>query len=78
MQVHAAFKQAFPQGIVLSKHTGFRRDYGCNPYWGYDDINSSPFLYRGPTDPRLAPMERVVAVTLQGVDKAYPYRVLAA
>lgn len=74
---YAAFKHTFPQGTVLSKETGLHRDYGRNPYTGYDDIDSSPFLYRGPTDPRLRPMERVVAITLGKVDKAYPYRVLA-
>jgi len=32
------------------------------PYAGYDDINSSPFMYRGPLDDRLRPMERVVSL----------------
>lgn len=77
MVSYAAFKQTFPDGVVLSKDTGFRRDYGCNLYRGYDDIDSSPFLFSGPRDARLPPMERVVAVTLDGIDKAYPYRVLA-
>jgi hypothetical protein len=74
---YAAFKQTFPDGVVLSKDTGFRRDYGHNPYRGYDDIDSAPFLLSGSPDPRLPPMERVVAITLEGVDKAYPHRVLA-
>jgi hypothetical protein len=74
---YAAFKQTFPDGVVLSKNTGFHRDYGRNPYRGYDDIDSTPFLLSGPPDPRLPPMERVVAITLEGQDKAYPYRVLA-
>jgi hypothetical protein len=74
---YGAFKQTFPDGAVLSKDTGFPRDYGHNPYRGYDDIDSSPFLFSGPRDPRLPPMERVVAITLDGIDKAYPYRVLA-
>ncbi len=72
-----AFKTSYPQGQVLSRQTGFTRDYGRNPYAGYDDINSSPFLYQGPKDPRLPPMERVVALSLGGVDKAYPYQRLA-
>lgn len=71
------FKKTYPQGKVLSKQTGFNRDYGRNPYTGYDDIDSSPFLYQGPADPRLAPMERVVALSVQGIDKAYSYGVLA-
>ncbi len=72
-----AFKTSYPQGQVLSRQTGFTRDYGRNPYAGYDDINSSPFLYQGPKDPRLPPMERVVALSRGGVDKAYPYQRLA-
>jgi hypothetical protein len=43
---------------------------------GYDDINSSPFLYRGPKDGRLPPMERVVTVSLNGEDVAYPFGVM--
>lgn len=74
---YAAFKQTFPDGAVLAKDTGFHREYGRNPYRGYDDIDSSPFLLGSAPDPRLPPMERVVAVTLEGSDKAYPYRVLA-
>lgn len=74
---YAAFKETFPKGTVLSKETGFQRAYGRNPYRGYDDISSSPFLFRGPKDPRLPPMERVVAVTLNDTDKAYPYNLLA-
>jgi hypothetical protein len=74
---YAAFKQTFPDGIVLSQDTGFHREYGRNPYRGYDASDSTPFLLSGSPDPRLPPMERVVAITLEGQDKAYPYRVLA-
>ena len=70
------FKDAFPGGKVLSRHTGYNRPYGENPYVGYDDVNSSPFLYRGPQDPRLPPMERVVTVSLEGEDVAYPFSTL--
>lgn len=73
----ADFKQAYPQGKVLSRDTGHVRDYGRNPYAGYDDINETPFLYRGTIDGRLAAMERVVLVTLGGVVKAYPFSALA-
>jgi hypothetical protein len=60
---------------VLSRNTGFPRDYGRNPYVGYDDINASPILYRGKTDSRLRPMERVVAVQLGNITRAYPYSI---
>ena len=69
------FRTAHPDGMVLSRDTGHRRNYGQNPYVGYDDVNQRPFLYKGPTDDRLRPMEKVVAVSFGGVDKAYPYAV---
>lgn len=69
----ADFKAAFPTGQVLSRDTGHPRDYGSNPYVGYDNINSSPFLYSGPKDGRLPPMERVATVELNGETAAYPF-----
>lgn len=72
----AAFREAYPDGMVLSKETGFRRAYGQNPYAGYDQ-SDRPFLFRGELDDRLPAMMRVVAVSLDGVDIAYPYSVLA-
>ncbi len=57
------FKLAYPQGTVLSRRTGFDRSYGQNPYVGYDSVpRSRPSLYSGRLDPRLPPLERVVAV----------------
>jgi Protein of unknown function (DUF3179) len=70
------FRETFPGGKVLSRNTGYNRSYGENPYVGYDDVNSSPFLYRGPKDPRLRPVERVVTVSLAGEDVAYPFSAL--
>ena len=69
------FAEAYPDGTVLSRNTGHQRDYGRNPYAGYDDIDERPFLYRGPRDERLPPMEKVVAVSLGEEDKAYPHTV---
>jgi hypothetical protein len=71
------WKQAHPNGRVLSRDTGHARPYGRNPYVGYDDIGQSPFLFSGPLDKRLPPMERVVALALDGAEKAYPLSVLA-
>lgn len=70
------FHAAYPQGKVLSRNTGFPRSYGTNPYVGYDDVNSSPFLYTGPRDNRLRPMERVVTVSIGQEDVAYPFSAL--
>jgi hypothetical protein len=70
------FKMTYPGGRVLNRETGHGRSYGRNPYVGYDDINSSPFLYRGPKDGRLPPVERVVTISLNDEDVAYPFGVL--
>ena len=71
------FKEANPDGKVLSQDTGFQRDYGRNPYVGYDRIDKPPFLFRGDLDGRLLPMERVVTVTVGDVDAAFPFSILA-
>lgn len=74
----ADFRDGFPDGLVLSRETGYARSYGRNPYAGYDDINKSPFLYRGPTVPgQLPPMARVLTVDQNGEATAYPYETLA-
>ncbi|MBI4301706.1 MAG: DUF3179 domain-containing protein [Chloroflexi bacterium] len=70
------FKTTFPQGLVLSRDTGHTRPYGINPYVGYDSVFQSPFLFRGPSDPRLPPMERVATVSIDGTDVAYPFSLL--
>lgn len=66
------FAEAFPKGLVVSRDTGFNRDYGRNPYVGYDEIGKAPFLFRGETDDRLPPMEKIVVIEIGGISKAYP------
>jgi thiol-disulfide isomerase/thioredoxin len=73
----ADFKEAHPGGKVLSRDTGFSRAYGQNPYTGYDNADSRPFLYDGPATPDVLPrMARVLTVDLDGETVAYPYAVL--
>lgn len=73
----ADFKTAHPDGLVLSRETGYRRAYGANPYALYDAPGNRPFLFRGKIDPRLQAMERVVGVEFDGEAKAYPFSTLA-
>jgi len=56
------FRAKFPAGDVLSRDTGNERDYGRNPYEGYDRPDEQPFLFDGETDDRLPAKERVAAV----------------
>ncbi|HEV8696215.1 MAG TPA: DUF3179 domain-containing protein [Candidatus Limnocylindrales bacterium] len=69
----ADFERAHPDGDVLSRETGFNRDYGSNPYVGYDTIDQNPFLFDGVLDGRLPPKERVVTVGEGAAAVAFPY-----
>lgn len=70
------FARAFPKGEVLSRETGHVRNYGANPYAGYDNINSFPFLFSGEQDDRLPPMERVLAVRQGERYTLFPFELL--
>ncbi len=70
------FRKVHPRGKVLSRDTGHARDYGANPYAGYDSIDQHPFLFDDPVDPRLPAMERVLNVSIGGVHRLYPFSVL--
>ena len=73
-----SFRAQHPDGLVLSRETGYSRPYGENPYAGYDDVSSPPFF---PTvhgdDRRLPPKERVVFLERGKAAVAIPFRALA-
>ncbi len=71
------FRRDFPQGDVLSRRTGFQREYGSNPYVGYDAEFNDPFLYQGPETPdALPPLARVLTIDRETETVAFPYSVL--
>jgi hypothetical protein len=71
----AQFRENYPDGKVLSRNTGYDRNYGANPYTGYDDIDNTPLFGAGNDDGRLPPMEKVIGVKLNEQRKAYPYSI---
>jgi hypothetical protein len=71
------FARRHPDSEVLSQDTGFARDYGRNPYSGYDDVDSSPFFPVEGEDDRLAPKERVVFLERDGDALVVPFTLLA-
>jgi hypothetical protein len=73
----AQWREAHPDGWVLSRDTGAERDYGRNPYVGYDEATSDPFLFDGDADGRLAPKERVLGLGDAEDPVAVPLAVLA-
>ncbi|MEE8062463.1 MAG: DUF3179 domain-containing protein [Gemmatimonadales bacterium] len=74
----AQFKEEYPDGTVLSRATGFSRDYGRNPYVHYD-TRSGPYgrFFKGAKDRRLTAMDRVVAIMQEDSSVAYPTSALA-
>ena len=66
----ADWRKAHPDGHVLSRETGHDRDYGRNPYPGYDDVSTSPFLFEGKHDDRLAAKTKVIGVRDGGASVA--------
>ena len=58
------WSEQHPDGLVLSRDTGVSRDYGRNPYPGYDVVGDEPFLFEGELDDRLPAKERIVGVGL--------------
>ena len=67
------FAQRYPKGKVLSRDTGFSRQYGMNPFQGYDSIDNVPFLFEDDTDPRLSAMERVLNIRINESHTLYPF-----
>jgi Protein of unknown function (DUF3179) len=72
------FRNRFPDGSVLVPSNPAARNYGRNPYVGYDASGKRPFLYDGSLPADIDPMERVVAVeTAPGRHEAWSLALLA-
>ena len=73
------FRDAHPEGKVLDREsTGFARDYGRNPYFGYDDPETTPFLLRGfGVDDRARAKQRVVGIEAGDAATAYSLDAIA-
>jgi hypothetical protein len=71
------FRQRFPDGRMLVPGDPNARNYGRNPYVGYDATGQRPFLYDGTLPDAIEPMERVVAVeTAPGHHEAWALTLL--
>lgn len=74
----ADYRDAYPTGLVLDPGaTGFVRDYGRNPYFGYDDDTTAPFLFTGSVDDRAAAKQRVVGVTIGDESAAFTLQAIS-
>lgn len=70
------FRARHSSGTVLSRDTGFDRDYGRSPYPGYETDGTRPFLFDDEPDARLPAKERVVLVRRDDDAIVVPFSVL--
>jgi len=61
LESFSEFRSRHPEGQVLVPNDPNMRQYGTNPYAGYDTA-AAPFLYRGDMPEGIEPMARVVVV----------------
>ena len=74
-----AWRADNPGSIVLSRETGFFRDYDRDPYAGYERSPSIFFpVANAVEEGGLHPKERVMGLRVGDLAKAYPYSVLAS
>lgn len=59
------FERRFPKGMVLSTDTGFRREYGFDPYADYD-VSDEIYFPLSFLDQRLPPKEIVYVASTEG------------
>ena len=70
-------KRQHPEAKVLSRRTGHERDYGRNPYVGYDSRRGPFPAFAKNDDDRLPAMERVVALREGKEAVAVPFSALS-
>ena len=71
-----SWKAQYPDTKVLSKETGFSRDYNRSPYAGYTS-NENIFFPLAFRSKKYHPKERVLGITINGMQKVYPFSELA-
>jgi len=70
------WSRQYPDTLVLSTETGYRRDYTKSPYNGYDKSRSLYFPVET-LNQQYHPKEYVVGLSIQGRYKVYPFAELA-
>ena len=70
------WKKTHPESRLLSRKTGFRRNYDRDPYSGYEkSLGMGPGVKK--VNPRFHPKEKIIGIEIAGAVKAYPFSVLA-
>jgi len=68
----AVWRKAHSDTLVLDVNTGYSRDYGIDPYEGYESSDEVMFPVSR-TDSRLPAKERVLGLSINGADEAFAF-----
>ncbi len=68
----------YPETKVLSRETGFNRDYRQGPYEGYENSRRLFFRVSHSAPKTYHPKERVIGIEVDGEFKAYPFKELSS
>ncbi len=71
------WQQRYPDTLVLSRNTGFTRNYRESPYSGYEKTRRLYFKVSNKAPADYHPKERVIGLEIDGFFKAYPYSELS-
>lgn len=74
----ADFVENHPQGMAMTQDQGFGAFYGSNPYEFYSSGARPYSFFRGDIDDRYPALSRVVGITIDEGDKAYPFDEISA
>ncbi len=69
----ADFADNHPEGLAMTQDQGFGAFYGSNPYEFYSSGARPYSFFQGEIDDRYPALSRVVGVTIDQGDKAYPF-----
>jgi hypothetical protein len=61
---------------VVSRETGFSRDYESYPYGGYEALDNASTLFPATIDPRRPPKERVLGIPHESGGLVFPFGLL--
>ena len=66
VESYKLFKKRYPSGLVLVPNNPNMRQYGSNPYFGYDSRNAPYPFYQGDLPSDINPMARVIVFKVDG------------
>lgn len=73
----ADFVENHPEGLAMTEDQGFGAFYGSNPYEFYSSGARPYSFFQGGIDDRYPALSRVVGISIDEGDKAYPFSVIS-